>query len=108
MAPDSSTNVPQPTTLARTDVVVSPKDTGTGVVATQGRPNVPTFTTLPPQVRVPIVPSATQPITVAKERPTGHQETVVPHTAHVTVPAPVVRIAPISNLYNYLAHQLRM
>ena len=52
-------------TLARTDVVVPPKDTVTGVVATQGRPHVPTVTTLPPQVRVPIVSSATQPFAVA-------------------------------------------
>ena len=66
MAPDSSTNGPTPTTLARKDVAVPPKDTLTGVVATQGRPHVPTVTTLPPQVRVPIVSSATQPFTVAQ------------------------------------------
>ena len=97
MASESPTNVPQPTTRARTDVVVPPKETGTRVVATQGRPNAPTVTTPPPQVRVLIVASATQPITVAKDRPTRQQETAVPHVTHVAFPAPVVRISPISN-----------
>jgi hypothetical protein len=70
-------------------VVVPRKEIGTGVVSTQGRAYVPTVTTLPPQVRVPIA-TTTQLITVAKDRPTGQQETVVPHTTHVPIPAPVV------------------
>jgi len=82
--------------LVRKDVVVTPKETVTWVIATQGRPNVPTVTTLPPPVRVPIVTSdptyyghqVIQPV---------QQETVVPHATHVPVPAPVVRIEPISN-----------
>ena len=56
MAPEPSTNFPQPTTLDRKDVVAPPKETVPRVVATQGRHNAPTVTILPPPVRVPIVP----------------------------------------------------